>query len=783
MVATVDHTMSDDESDRVDPIAHQKLLAGINSIVRTQDVQKVSRTEPINRKSEFHLVKAQFSENDSAKPKAAVKLDDLLGILKKSGKKTTLGKELVQVKDKKKTLRKPLEKPVADRIERDTLYGKTQKNLDLWEPVVTAGDAAPQTVFPLQYGKVDLANEAPQKLSQYRVKSDLMKAMEELDSKYQKEEVEEVEQDQYALTLEELRQKRKEAARQKMREAYKISKGRRMNKIKSKKFHKLMKREKIRNQIKQFEELQKTDPEAALKQLELIEKQRYQERASLRHKNTGSWAKNMQIRAKYDMNVRQEIEEQLSIGKELMAKRLAEDESSESGEEEVVEPDDDDEDNPWVRKKGDHEEEGNREFTSGYRKYWEQRNKVEEIKKQIQDEEIEVRSEHDEREAEEGEDSEDERQLEMFKKKVIKSKAISTSAWEEEDQCVSEEKPSKKKKKSNRQELNLEEIFDDAQELLQQKVQQKLANVQKLSAAQKIVLRRPKNSQNKRKAEDKGKSNLAFKKKVTLADADIALDETAGNQKDDSRIPHMAKFFTEDKLQDSATATSSSEITINPKQFVQMKPKHMLNAIPDLTTGGELSDDEDPEHSQKLTIAEAFEDDDIVADFEREKQDERDRTKPKELVLFLPGWGSWGGSGINERKAQKTRRKMFKAPPVFPRRDDNQDRVILNEDAVSKKLTSHLVNELPFPFVSVKDYEASMRAPLGRTFLPETAHLTLVEPRVVTKMGAIIEPMKKDILLQDVNKSFQVGGKQYNKAVKKYEEFLEQNELSQQEQK
>ncbi|XP_062565395.1 U3 small nucleolar RNA-associated protein 14 homolog A [Armigeres subalbatus] len=774
--------MSDDEVDQVDPVAHRNLLAGINSLVRTQDVQKVTRTEPTIKKSEFSLVKGTFSSEDGRKKfKPSIKVDELLGILKKSDKNTALEKQLSHIKTKRQTLRKPLEKPVADRIQRDTLYGKAQTSLDLWEPVITASDVAPQTVFPLQYGSVGMANEAPQKLSQYRIKSDLMKAMEELDREYQKEEAEEEPEDKYTLTLKELKQKRKEAARQKMREAYKIAKGRRMNKIKSKKFHKLMKRERIRDQIKQFEELQKTDPEAALKQLELIEKQRYQERATLRHKNTGSWAKNMQIRAKYDMNVRKEIAEQLSIGKELMAKKLAENESEESGEEEVIEEDEGD-DNPWVRKKGKHEEEANKEFTSGYRKYWDQRNKVEQAIKQNvgdskgygNDEEENDQCSDDIKEDEE--DSEEDRQLEVFKTKVQKSNAVATTAWNEEDLSEADELPTKQKKKNGKaREFNLEEMFDDAQEALQKKVQEKLANVQKLTQAQKQTEHNEK-SNNKRKSN--GTSELAFKKKASLADADLELDETVGKDKDDGILPkNIATFFSEDKLHQPTE--SRLEVTINPKQFVQMKPKHLLNAIPDFTTVGELSGEDedehgDPERNQKLTIAEAFEDDDIVVDFEKEKQDERERNKPKEVDLSLPGWGAWGGAGIKKRMPKKTRRKMFKAAPVLPRRDDNKERVIINEDAANQKMSAHLVNELPFPFVTVKDYEASLRAPVGRTFIPETAHSTLVEPRVVTKMGAIIEPMKKDILLQDVKKSFRVGGKQYNKAIKKYEEFLEE---------
>lgn len=775
--------MSDDEIDQVDAVAHRKLLAGISSLVRTQDVQKVTRSEPTAKKSEFNLVKATFGSEDGSKnAKPAIKVDELLGILKKSVKNATLEKQWVNMKTKKQTLKRPLEKPVSDRIERDTLYGKAQKSLDSWEPVVTASDVAPQIVFPLQYGSVGMANEAPQKLSQYRVKSDLMKAMEELDRKYHKEDEEEIEEDKYAMTLEELREKRKEAARQKMREAYKIAKGRRMNKIKSKKFHKLMKREKIRGQIKQFEELQKTDPEAALKQLELIEKQRYQERATLRHKNTGSWAKNMQIRAKYDMNVRKEIAEQLSIGKELMAKQLADNESEESGEEEVIE-EDDNEDNPWVRKKGEHEEEANKEFTSGYRKYWEHRNKAEQARQEMQnnDNSDDCGSDDDEdvQSFDDDADSEEDRQLEVFKTKVKKSKAIATNSWVEEDISESNELPltalGKSKKKAKGKEFNLEEMFDDAQEALHKKVQEKLANVRKLTEAQKLEHNNKKS--NKQKTNED--SVLAFKKKASLVDADLELNETAGKEKDDEGmiLQNIAKFFTDEKLLQSRS--TNSEATIDPKQFVQMKPKHLLNAIPDFTTAGEVSDEDDDEHNdpernQKMTIAEAFEDDDIVADFEKEKQDERDRNKPKQVDLLLPGWGAWGGAGIQKRSTEKTRRKMFKKPPVLPRRDDNKERVIINEDTANKQLSTHLVNELPFPFVTVKDYEASLRAPLGRTFIPETAHSTLVEPRVVTKMGAIIEPMKKDILLQNVKKSFHVGGKQYNKAIKKYEEFLEE---------
>jgi U3 small nucleolar RNA-associated protein 14 len=55
--------------------------------------------------------------------------------------------------------------------------------------------------------------------------------------------------------------------------------------------------------LKDFEVLQKTDPEAALQQLEQLERTRAEERVSLRHRSTGQWARNKAVRAKYDKEV------------------------------------------------------------------------------------------------------------------------------------------------------------------------------------------------------------------------------------------------------------------------------------------------------------------------------------------------------------------------------------------------------------------------------------------------------------------------------------------------
>lgn len=65
----------------------------------------------------------------------------------------------------------------------------------------------------------------------------------------------------------------------------------------------IQRKEKIKTQMKDFETLQKTNPEEALKKLEQLEKTRAEERVTLRHKSTGHWAKNKLVRAKYDKDV------------------------------------------------------------------------------------------------------------------------------------------------------------------------------------------------------------------------------------------------------------------------------------------------------------------------------------------------------------------------------------------------------------------------------------------------------------------------------------------------
>ena len=68
----------------------------------------------------------------------------------------------------------------------------------------------------------------------------------------------------------------------------------------------MLKKERLKQHLKEFEQLKICDPEAALAKLREMEKQRVEERMSQRHKNTGKWARLQAIKRKYDPAVRDE---------------------------------------------------------------------------------------------------------------------------------------------------------------------------------------------------------------------------------------------------------------------------------------------------------------------------------------------------------------------------------------------------------------------------------------------------------------------------------------------
>ena len=132
------------------------------------------------------------------------------------------------------------------------------------------------------------------------------------------------------------------------------------------------------------------------------------------------------------------------------------------------------------------------------------------------------------------------------------------------------------------------------------------------------------------------------------------------------------------EITDTTETVSETKSTLNPKNVFQIEDLGRQNDLLNYT-----ADDSDSETcAQRMTIQEAFANDDVIEEFVKEKADATEANKPKDLDLSLPGWGDWAGPGIVETK----RRKKFTVPakPVPARKDNKLAHVIINEDRDKK---------------------------------------------------------------------------------------------------
>ncbi|KAL6424483.1 hypothetical protein ACFW04_009913 [Cataglyphis niger] len=584
--------------------------------------------------------------------------------------------------------------------------------------------------------------------------------------------------------------KRKEVAKLRAQQSYQEAKTHRQRKIKSKKFHRIQKKDKIKQQLKEFEKLQNTDPEEALAKLEQLDKTRAEERISLRHKNTGQWAKNQQIRAKYNKETRQVLANQLAISRELTQKlkRINTNDEDEDEDEEEKEKEKDGED---ILLKNDNED--NMKTESEYNDN--EDNMKTESEYNDNEDNMKTESEYNDfvmnfrryrrEKQQKKEEKKEEKNIKSLNKVISKKKEVilgsnkvvaknskttnvkknndtlqensndenkrksenpcyiagATSEWHVEEYNENnnennnemESKLCNKKYKSQ----NIDEMFDVMEEKLKHKVDLKL---QKLKNKLNTKSDMKKHEEEEKENED-DLSNLEFgnfKQKPIL---DCPLEETTSRENMHVDLTSLKTLANTEQ----EPTSNSHEMEIEQKKSLNKKPKYFKTQMPDIVTGEEENSEQEEEMRKIMT--EAFADDDFE-EFRKEQEEEMEKSQPQNIDLSLPGWGSWTGPNIKKSKVRrKKKRFILNMPKEMPRKPENQGKVIIFEDD-DKKLRKHQVKELPYPFTKVKDYEATLRASISRTFVPMNAHLQITQPAVITKLGQIIEPMDEDTLMK-----------------------------------
>ncbi|XAR61346.1 hypothetical protein NMG60_11035024 [Bertholletia excelsa] len=173
--------------------------------------------------------------------------------------------------------------------------------------------------------------------------------------------------------------------------------------------------------------------------------------------------------------------------------------------------------------------------------------------------------------------------------------------------------------------------------------------------------------------------------------------------------------------------------------------------------------------TQADLIRRAFAGDDVEDDFEKDKQEVLNEENPEpEKPVLLPGWGQWTHiqkkKGLPSWMLQEHENAKKKREDALKKRKDAHLKHVIISEKIDKKAEKLHTKTLPFPYTSKEVFEQSIRMPIGPEFNPVTTVGALNRPEVVKKAGVIIKPIK----FEDVNPHERVeehkkGGKKQKK--------------------
>ncbi|KAK5739168.1 hypothetical protein LTR17_005469 [Elasticomyces elasticus] len=164
-----------------------------------------------------------------------------------------------------------------------------------------------------------------------------------------------------------------------------------------------------------------------------------------------------------------------------------------------------------------------------------------------------------------------------------------------------------------------------------------------------------------------------------------------------------------------------------------------------------------------LTVAEqksamhrrAFAGDDVELAFSAEKAADAAEEDVQESSNYMPGWGSWAGTGlsksIRKSNARAAHNPLFKTRlpgggvGVEQRRDRGKVNVIVSEKA-ERKGKKYLAPVLPHGFGRKEEYEGALRVPVGPEWTTKEVFQRGTRPRVVVRPGAVVGAMERPMM-------------------------------------
>ncbi|EGT32778.1 hypothetical protein CAEBREN_19617 [Caenorhabditis brenneri] len=297
--------MSDDSD--IDDVAHQTLLQSIHApgTVKKNRLRKAAKTKIDASSLLSHITVSRPSTN---KARQTLGIDDLESSEKSTEKNGKKRKSTAEASDgiaSKKKLKSKTLIPLKDVEARKEIEGKIaftdlkKEVTQNWTELVQSNRISDQLIFPLT--KPDGIMWGDEKKEPVLTEKE-MEVMKATDIKMAKERLSQMQRMRAIVGIQE-------------------AKNRYMNKIKSKGYHRILKREKRKQLLKEFDDLVTRDPSAAHEKLAEMDLQRIMERGSLKHRGQNQKFKQMlEKHASRNPEVKKLLDEHLRMGRELKAK-------------------------------------------------------------------------------------------------------------------------------------------------------------------------------------------------------------------------------------------------------------------------------------------------------------------------------------------------------------------------------------------------------------------------------------------------------------------------------
>ena len=225
-------------------------------------------------------------------------------------------------------------------------------------------------------------------------------------------------------------------------------------------------------------------------------------------------------------------------------------------------------------------------------------------------------------------------------------------------------------------------------------------------------------------SENSNKNKLNIKK---INNIDNSINDNKKNitSEDINNINNEAKQILNNNTE---SKNESLKVDISPNELQQMINEENIN--------------EDTEQFKNFLIENDINKKEFL---ENENKEQLNKIK-KENPEFMSGWGSWAGDSIQIKAKEFLQKKRYenkiaKLNELANKNNNKNPFVKINNSCDKNFINNYLVKELPKDVQNRDQFEKLNSTAVGREWNSLTMYKKMIQPRIVKKIGQIIQPM------------------------------------------